>query len=303
MSTTASTTAAHARALELWGQGRHEDALEAMRGAVLAGLDAEALNDFGVIAAATLGEDAGRAVFDALLALSPGDPDARSNRDALGEAAGPAAGWRRSSTLGGTDADMPERAFPGMPAAAVMREHALRYAFALDLVAGLRVLDLGCGTGYGSEMLSWTAASVRGFDLWTPAAHELPRWGGGAQLAYGHDLCRDELPSADAAVMYEVLEHLADGPAALRRVWRAVDLLVVSFPNPVFHGSHHNPYHVNDWSLERVEGEVADAAAVRFDELELSHWRQDYRDGSAGMLLPGRDPDASYWVLVARGVA
>jgi hypothetical protein len=273
-----------------------------MRAAVLAGLDAEALNDFGVIAAATLGEDAGRAVFDALLALTPGDADARANRDALGEDAG-AAGWRRSSTLGGPDADMPERAFPGMPAAAVMREHALRYAFALDLVAGLRVLDLGCGTGYGSEMLSWTAASVRGFDLWTPHAHELPRWGGGARLTYGHDLCADDLPRADAAVMYEVLEHLADGPAALRRVWRAVDLLIVSFPNPVLHGSHHNPYHVNDWPLERVEREVADAAAVRFGELQLSHWRQDYRDGSAGMLLPGRDPDASYWVLVARGVA
>jgi predicted TPR repeat methyltransferase len=31
------------------------------------------------------------------------------------------------------------------------------------------VLDLGCGTGYGTEMLSWTARRVRGFDRWEPA--------------------------------------------------------------------------------------------------------------------------------------
>ena len=36
----------------------------------------------------------------------------------------------------------------------------------------------------------------------------------------------------------------------LRLIWDAVDMLVVSFPNPVFHGSHVNQYHVNDWPLD-----------------------------------------------------
>ncbi len=101
--------------------------------------------------------------------------------------------------------------------------------------------------------------------------------------------------------MFEVMEHLADAPAALRRTWAAVDMLICSFPNPVFHGSHHNPYHVNDWPLDRVEREVAEAASGRFEGVTLAHWRQDYRDGTQGMILPGRDPEASYWIIVARG--
>ena len=294
-------TAEHTRALELWETGDRDEALAALRRAVLSGLDLEAANDFGVVAAATIGEEAGRAVFETILALEPDHGQARENRDALG-GGGADGAWRRSQTLGGPDPDLPERAFPGMPAAAVMREHALRYAFTLDLVAGLDMLDLGCGTGYGSEMLSWAARSVRGFDLWEPSADERPRWPGGAVLSYGHDLCRDRLPTADGAVMFEVMEHLADAPAALRRTWAAVDLLICSFPNPVFHGSHHNPYHVNDWPLDRVEREIADATVGRFEGVGLAHWRQDYRDGTQGMILPGRDPDASYWIIVARGV-
>jgi cyclopropane fatty-acyl-phospholipid synthase-like methyltransferase len=53
---------------------------------------------------------------------------------------------------------MYERAFPGMPRPDIISEHCSRYAFALSLVGGAHVLDLGCGTGYGSEMLSWSAA-------------------------------------------------------------------------------------------------------------------------------------------------
>jgi SAM-dependent methyltransferase len=73
---------------------------------------------------------------------------------------------------------MYERAFPGMPRPDIISEHTSRYAYALSLIGGKHVLDLGCGTGYGSEMLSWSAASVRGFDLWQPAADEHPRWPG-----------------------------------------------------------------------------------------------------------------------------
>jgi SAM-dependent methyltransferase len=208
------------------------------------------------------------------------------------------AGWRGSSTLGGPDAAKPERAFPGMAYGDVMREHAFRYAWALQHVEGIRALDLGCGTAYGTEMLTWTAASVEGFDLWQATDEELPVWPGGATLHYGHDLCSDPLPPADVAVAFEVVEHLDDAPAALRRAWQSAGKLVVSFPNPVYHGSHHNPYHVNDWTLDELETYLRETARVRFGDVSFEHAHQ----GGGGLIREGRDPQASYWLVVATGV-
>jgi SAM-dependent methyltransferase len=185
--------------------------------------------------------------------------------------------------------ELPERAYPGMPGHSTMSEHAMRYAWACGVVGGLDVLDLGCGTGYGSEMLSWTARRVRGFDLWEPDQDDLPTWPGGAELTFAHDLCVDPLPEADAGVMFEVLEHLPDPLAALERIWSAVSLLVLSFPNPTYHGSHLNPWHVNDWSLGRVE--------THLEATTIEHFHQPH---GSPLLAPGRDPEAPFWVMVAR---
>jgi len=210
----------------------------------------------------------------------------------------PRSNWRDSTTLGGDDLELPERAFPGMPNAALVAEHCMRYAYAQSLVAQMSVLDLGCGTGYGSEMLSWVATSVKGFDLWRPSPSEHPAWSETVTLTYGFDLCTEELPRADAAVMFEVIEHLHDAPAALARAFSAAPMLITSFPNPVYHGSHVNKYHLNDWSLERFESELHRAAAARYSRLELTHLQQ-LQGGP--LIVPGRDPEGSYWIVVARG--
>lgn len=291
----------HEEALARVEAGELAPAAELLTEAVTSSVELELLNDLAVVKSALGERDDADALLRACLALEPGHEDAAANLAALAPA-GPAAAtasWRRSRTLGGPDPEMPERAFPGMKAASapLMSEHAVRYAHALAFVGGKDVLDLGCGTGYGSEMLTWAAGSVRGFDLWQPAEEERPQWTGGAVLRYGHDLCRDPLPRADLAVMFEVLEHLHQAPDALRLIWDAVDMLVVSFPNPVFHGSHVNQYHVNDWPLDRVEREVLAPAHERFHRVEVAHLTQ----APAGIVVPGRDPDGYYWILVAQG--
>lgn len=288
-------------ALEALEAGRTAEARAMLRQALAETIELEWLNDLAVLAH-RLGEaNEAEALLRAVLAIEPARADAAENLAAL-ERDEPAERWRRSRTLGGPDPGMYERAFPGMPRPDIISEHTSRYAYALSVVGGAHVLDLGCGTGYGSEMLSWSAASVRGFDLWQPGPDEHPQWSGVRELNYAHDLCKDPLPTGDLAVMFEVIEHLPDAPRALEIAFGAVETIVGSFPNPVHHGSWMNNYHVNDWPLEQFERELERAAVAsgRYARVELTHHHQPL---GSPLLVPGRDPEASFWVVVARGAA
>jgi tetratricopeptide (TPR) repeat protein len=298
------------QALAALEDGRTAEAREWLRQAVAEATELEWLNDLAVLTHQLGRSEEAEALLRAVLAIDPERADAAENLAALTEAAGQLADgqaradarWRRSKTLGGPDPGMYERAFPGMPRPDIISEHTSRYAYALSLVGGAHVLDLGCGTGYGSEMLSWSATSVRGFDLWEPGEDEHPQWPGVRELNYGHDLCEDPLPSADLAVMFEVIEHLPDAPRALEIAFGSVETIVGSFPNPVHHGSWMNQYHVNDWPLEQFERELERAAIAsgRFARVELVHHHQPL---GSPLLVPGRDPEVSYWVVVAHGAA
>lgn len=116
-------------------------------------------------------------------------------------------------------------------------EHTARYRMAGTFVAGLRVLDAGCGTGYGAALLADAGASeVVGIDISPEAVED-------ASKRYGSDLVRfetgnllalDEIGQFDLIVCFEVLEHLID-PAgvlgALRSRLTPRGVLVCSVPN------------------------------------------------------------------------
>ena len=73
-----------------------------------------------------------------------------------------------------------ERLIPGQVDVDLLNEHLARYAFAARLAQGKRVLDLGCGAGYGSAELAKTAHWVTGVDIaaeavdYARAAYRLP---------------------------------------------------------------------------------------------------------------------------------
>jgi SAM-dependent methyltransferase len=287
----------HTDAVAAYEAGDVETAVALLREAATSGAGVTVLNDLAVVLLDAGDLDDAAALLRACVALDPDNADARENAAVLEEArAAGAAAWRGSQTLGGGDLSMPERAYPGMPGAGTMSEHAMRYSLALGLLPHRHVLDVGCGTGYGSEMLTWVSKSVRGFDLWEPADHERPQWLGGAELTYGFDVCKRPLPPADAAVMFEVIEHLPEAPVALRNVFGAVDTLLASFPNPTYHGSHLNHHHVNDWTLEQFEEQLMRAAATRFNAIALTHLHQPHGFAS---VIPGRDPESPFWVVLA----
>ncbi|AVP98965.1 hypothetical protein C7S18_18080 [Ahniella affigens] len=135
-------------------------------------------------------------------------------------------------------------------------EHWHRYAFALPVLAGKRVLDCACGEGYGSAMLATRAAEVDGVDLSAEAIlHAKARYGAAPNLRF-HQGNALELPFADhqfdAVVSFETLEHLVEQEqllAGFRRVLKPDGFLLISSPDKRVYSDltgYQNEFHLKE---------------------------------------------------------
>lgn len=141
-------------------------------------------------------------------------------------------------------------------------EHWHRYAFALPLVRGKRVLDAACGEGYGSNMLAGQAAEVVGVDISPEAVqHARARYASRSNLAY-------EVSDAsalgfadrnfDVVVSFETLEHLVAQEALVAgfaRVLADDGLLLISSPDKATYSDiagFRNEYHVRELYREEL---------------------------------------------------
>ncbi len=137
--------------------------------------------------------------------------------------------------------------------------HLERYRFAASFVAGMAVLDVASGTGYGSGLMRRRgAACAVGVDI-------DPRATAYARAVHGKEgarfVCADgaRLPfrdaSVDAVVSFETIEHVPDDLALLaefRRVIRPGGLLICSTPN--------------QWPLDQAPHHVREYDRVRFEQ-------------------------------------
>ena len=139
-------------------------------------------------------------------------------------------------------------------------EHLHRYAFARELSAGKRVLDIACGEGYGSEMLSRNAKSVVGVDI-NPAtvAHAMTKYRS-PKVRFIEGAC-EKIPlpdkSVDLVVSFETLEHIEDHDQFLGEIERVLDsggILVISTPEKSAYSDkpkHVNPFHKKELYREQ----------------------------------------------------
>jgi ubiquinone/menaquinone biosynthesis C-methylase UbiE len=120
----------------------------------------------------------------------------------------------------------------------VRYQHLERYHWAAEFVEGKRVLDVACGTGYGTvHLANARAAQVDGFDCSREAINFAKHSWALPNAAFAL-AAANYLPVADASydvyISFETIEHVEDDDALLReatRVLKPDGLLLVSTPN------------------------------------------------------------------------
>lgn len=162
-----------------------------------------------------------------------------------------------------------ERTAPGIPSENYwFRRHVAAYRYATR-VAGGRVVDAGCGEGYGAAILARKSRRVVALDLDAPTLrHARRRYA--APGFVRSDLLRMPLDrsSVDSIVALQVLEHVADAEAfvqASARVLRPGGVLVLSTPNRDTFPAGLNPFHVREFDAT----ELGDLLARSFSEVRL----------------------------------
>jgi SAM-dependent methyltransferase len=213
-----------------------------------------------------------------------------------------------------------ERVIPGQVNDDLWSEHVARYAFARQYVQFARVLDAGCGTGYGSAELAQSAAEVTGVDIaadaieYAVANYPIPG------LRFLQSSCT-AVPfppeSFDVVVAFEVIEHLSNYRALIDEAARLLTpsgLLIVSSPNKRYYSETRaqagpNPYHEHEFEaqefvreLERVFPQVRLLLQNRVESFAfhppVSFWPAKARIDGGG----GNAEDAHFFIaLCSRG--
>jgi SAM-dependent methyltransferase len=149
-----------------------------------------------------------------------------------------------------------ERVIPGQVNNELWAEHVSRYAFATRFADGRRVLDLGCGTGYGTADLARVASVAVGIDLAADAIDYAKQTFPSAHFLQCSATSVPFSPASfDLVTAFEVIEHLRDWRALLAQahhVLNAKGVLIVSTPNTRYYAesraeSGPNPFHEHEF--------------------------------------------------------
>jgi SAM-dependent methyltransferase len=175
-----------------------------------------------------------------------------------------------------------ERTLPDVPEENYWyRRHLVVYEWIAARVGGLRVVDMACGEGYGSDVLAGGAADVVGVDA-NPEAHEHAKLRYvRPNLRFERDLVESFAEPCDAVVFLQTIEHVRD-PGAILEHFKAMlapgGVAYVSTPNlltlaPPGAEKSDNPWHVKEYRADEFRA-LCEAHFPRVEMLGLFHARK-----------------------------
>lgn len=214
-----------------------------------------------------------------------------------------------------------ERTLPGIADERywfVRHEVAYRHVARDLVVAGMHVLDAGCGEGYGLALLAEAgAARIVGVDLdATTIAHVRRRYAAVDPRIEAIAAEFGSLPldpdTMDLTVSLQVIEHVWDVAAyldALVRVTRPGASIVIATPNRLTFTPDSdtpvNPFHVTEFAPDELRSSLVDAGLEVTELLGLHHTGEVARfEAEAGCSLPVvlGETEPSAWSKAVRTV-
>jgi SAM-dependent methyltransferase len=191
------------------------------------------------------------------------------------------------------------------------QEHIARYIFAAQLCEGKSVLDVGCGVGYGSQLLGQKGAkSVAAFDLSGDAIRH-------AQEEYSHPNVRFYVDNAedfhieekvDVVVCFELIEHVERQRQVFQRIQRALKpdgVVIMSTPRAL--PEKRTDFHTHEFSLGEFEGLFLDFFADVKMYYENNHFASlvtDHKPDLVDNIVALNDQfslaQADYFIAVAK---
>jgi trans-aconitate methyltransferase len=164
-----------------------------------------------------------------------------------------------------------ERTLPDIPQENYwFRRHLAVYEWIADRATGLRVADLACGEGYGSDVLARTAAEAVGVDA-NPETFEHARLRyRRPNLRFERTLVESYDEPCDAVVFLQTIEHIADPAALLERFAALAPVSYISTPNrltlaPQGASKSDNPWHLHEYTAE----EYRELLEPQFADVEI----------------------------------
>jgi GT2 family glycosyltransferase/2-polyprenyl-3-methyl-5-hydroxy-6-metoxy-1,4-benzoquinol methylase/Flp pilus assembly protein TadD/spore maturation protein CgeB len=154
-----------------------------------------------------------------------------------------------------------ERVIPGLTDMSLYIPHIKRYLFAKTFCEEKRVLDAGCGAGYGSKLLSEVADSVHAVDIAEDALAFCQKTYQADNLSWERADVRklDAAQGAyDVVTSFEVIEHLErdEIPEYLEGLQAALKddgVALISTPNRLVAQQWDNPHHHTEMTREEFE--------------------------------------------------
>jgi ubiquinone/menaquinone biosynthesis C-methylase UbiE len=155
-----------------------------------------------------------------------------------------------------------ERVVPGKVQSPLWQEHISRYTFTLNYVANKIVLDVACGTGYGTELASEKADIVVGVDISREAlayaVNHRKNSNSEFVLADAHSLpFRGD--AFDVVVSLETIEHLTRYRKFLKEIQYILKTngeLIMSTPNRRILAAKQkkpiNPFHIKEFTSDEL---------------------------------------------------